>query len=79
MLGWKLEEKNRKILQTQLFIEFSEEEKVVFNYLKVIAKDDLDNIALNCSMPTYKLASILLDMELKEIIRPLTGKLFELI
>ena len=79
MLGWELEEKNRKLLQTQLFIELSEEEKVVFNYLKVIAKDDLDNIALNCSMPTYKLASILLDMELKEIIRPLPGKLFELI
>ena len=79
MLGWELEEKNRKLLQTQLFIELSEEEKVVFNYLKVITKDDLDNIALNCSMPTYKLASILLDMELKEIIRPLPGKLFELI
>ena len=60
-------------------LELSEEEKVIFNYLKEITKDNLDNIALNCCMPTYKLASILLTMELKGIIRPLPGKLFELI
>jgi DNA processing protein len=78
MLGWELEEKSIKPLQTQLFVELSEEEKVIFNYLKEITKDNLDNIALNCCMPTYKLASILLAMELKEIIRPLPGKLFEL-
>ena len=78
MLGWELEDKKIKPLQTQLFVELSEEEKVIFNYLKKTAKDGLDSIALNCSMPTYKLASILLAMELKGVIRPLPGKLFEL-
>ena len=79
MLGWELEEKNIKPLQTQLFLELSEEEKMIFNFLKEMTRSDLDTIALKCYMPTYKLASILLTMKLKGIIRPLPGKLFELI
>ena len=79
MLGWELEEKNIQTLQTQLFLELSEEEKIIFNFLKEMTRGDLDTIALKCYMPTYKLASILLTMELKGIIRPLPGKLFELI
>ena len=30
-------------------------------------------------MPTYKLAGILITMELKGVVRPLPGKLFEVI
>ena len=79
MLGWELEGKNIQTLQPQLFLELSEEEKMIFNFLKEMTRSDLDTIALKCYMPTYKLASILLTMELKGIIRPLPGKLFELI
>ena len=32
-----------------------------------------------CEMPTYKIAGILLNMELKGVVRPLPGKLFEVI
>jgi DNA processing protein len=35
-------------------------------------------IAIECQIPSYKLAGILLNMELKELIRPLPGKQFEL-
>ena len=79
MLGWELEETKKKPQQTQLFVELTNEEKVVFNYLKEKKKDDLDTISLNCKVPTFKLASILLTMELKGVIRPLPGKIFELI
>lgn len=79
MLGWELEEKNKKPQQTQLFVELSEEEQIVFNFLKDTDKEQLDSIALQCKIPTYKLASLLLSMELKGVVRPLPGKLFELI
>ena len=42
-------------------------------------KSQLDAIALYCDFPTFKTASILLNMELKGAIRPLPGKLFEAI
>jgi len=78
MLGWELEEKP-KPQQTQLFVGLTEEEKTIFNYLKDKDKELFDIIAIECKIPTYKVASILLAMELKGVIRPLPGKLFQVV
>ncbi|GEQ84821.1 DNA processing protein DprA [Patiriisocius marinistellae] len=79
MLGWKLDENAKKPLQTSLFIEFTAEEKLIYNFLKEKDKELLDIIAIECQLPTYKVANLLLGMELKGVIRPLPGKLFQLI
>ena len=79
MLGWELSKNERKQVQTQLFVELSEEEKVVWNYLKDKDKELLDTIALECRLPTHKIASLLLNLELKGVVRPLPGKLFEVV
>ncbi len=78
-LGWEVENTKPKAQQTQLFVELTEEEKIVYRYLKEKDKELLDAIAIQCNLPTYKIASILLSMELKGIVRPLPGKLFQLI
>lgn len=77
MLNWELEEKTAPV-QKQLFVELEEEEQIVYYFLQSRGKEQLDLIALNCKIPTFKAASILLNMELKGMIRPLPGKLFEL-
>ena len=46
--------------------------KTIYNYLKDKGKEILDVIALECNIPTYKLAGILLNMELKGVIRPVS-------
>lgn len=79
ILNWELEAKEKPVIQKQLFVELTSEEKIIFNYLKDNDKQLLDVIALECKMPIFKVASILLNMELKGIIRPLPGKLFELV
>ncbi|AUC74790.1 DNA-processing protein DprA [Olleya sp. Bg11-27] len=79
ILNWQLEHLKKPPVQKQLFIELEADEKLVYNYLKDKEKELLDSIAINCKMPTYKLAGILLNMELKGVIRPLPGKLFEVI
>lgn len=79
LLNWQLEEVRAPVVQKQLFVELSDEEKVIYNYLKTEEKQVLDTIALNCKMPTFKTAGILLNMELKGVVRPLPGKLFEII
>lgn len=66
-------------IQKQLFIELDPQERPIHDYLLKNGKQQLDNIALNCEMPTYKAAGLLLEMELKGAIRPLPGKLFEAI
>ncbi len=78
MLGWELKD-DKKPRQTQLFVELDEEEKVIFRYLKEKEKELLDTIALECNFPAFKTASILMNMELKGVIRPLPGKLFQLV
>lgn len=79
MLNWQLEDEVKPAIQKKLFVELNDDEKVIYNYLKQNDKQLLDVIALECAMPTFKTASILLNMELKGVIRPLPGKLFEVI
>ena len=78
ILNWQLEEKLGHV-QKQLFVELEEEEKPLYDFLKENGKEQLDLIALNCRIPTFKAASLLLNMELKGVIRPLPGKLFEVV
>jgi DNA processing protein len=79
MLNWELEDNKKAPVQKQLFVELNDDEKIVYNYLKDKDKQLLDHIALECNMPIYKMAGVLLNMELKGVIRPLPGKLFEII
>ena len=85
LLNWQLKndttygEEAKSVVQKQLFVELEPDEKIIYNYLKDNNKQLLDIIALDCNIPTYTLAGILLNMELKGLIRPLPGKLFELI
>lgn len=79
MLNWQLETKEQPVVQKQLFVELTNEEKTIYNYLKENNKELLDIIAINCNIPIFKLTGILLAMELKGVVRPLPGKLFEVI
>lgn len=79
ILNWELENKNTKTIQKQLFVSLENEEQKVYDYLVQKGKELMDIIALECEFPIYQLSSILLNMELKGVVRPLPGKLFEAI
>jgi DNA processing protein len=79
ILNWELEQAQKPVIQKQLFVELDPIEKIIYNYLKENNKEQLDLIAINCNLPIFKVASILLTMELKGLVRPLPGKLFEVI
>lgn len=77
ILNWQLQE-NKVLIQKKLFVDLDEDEKQVYVYLKENGKEILDIIALKCNMPTFKMASLLLTLELKGVVRPLPGKKFEI-
>nr|WP_299343405.1 DNA-processing protein DprA [Allomuricauda sp.] len=78
LLGWELHEKKETpALQRQLFVELDEMEKTIYDYLQHNGKQQLDTVALECKMPVFKVSSTLLEMEMKGVVRPLPGKLFE--
>ncbi len=78
ILNWDIE-KETKPVQKQLFVSLDDEEQKVYDYLLKTGKEMLDIIALQCDFPIYRISGILLNMELKGVIRPLPGKLFEAI
>ena len=82
ILNWDIDEnksKKAKTVQKQLFVNLETEEQKIYDFLINNGKELLDIIALECNLPVYKISGILLNMELKGVIRPLPGKLFEAI
>lgn len=78
ILNWDLDEKP-KTIQKQLFVSLDHDEQKVYAFLQQNGKELLDIIALRCDFPIFKISGILLNMELKGVVRPLPGKLFEVI
>lgn len=66
-------------VQKKLFVELNEDEQKIYDYLQKNGSQVLDLIALEIHIPVYQLATILLQMELKNVIKPLPGKMFEVI
>lgn len=79
ILNWEISQSknDHKAIQKQLFVSLDEDEQKIYNYLQQNGKQLLDIIALECDFPVYKISSVLLNMELKGVIRPLPGKLFQ--
>jgi DNA processing protein len=78
ILNWDIKN-DTKPVQKQLFVTLDEDEQKVYDYLLKTGKELMDIIALHCDFPIYRISGLLLNMELKGVIRPLPGKLFEAI
>jgi DNA processing protein len=78
ILNWDIQSKAKPV-QKQLFVTLEDDEQKVYDYLLKNGKELMDIIALRCDFPIYKISGMLLNMELKGVIRPLPGKLFEAI
>ncbi len=76
ILSWNQPKKN--IVQQELFVQLSTEEDLVYNILKKNEKMQIDEIAIAIKQPTYKVAQLLLQLELKNTIISLPGKYFKL-
>ncbi|WP_375325960.1 DNA-processing protein DprA [Flagellimonas sp. GZD32] len=78
LLGWDIEPKKEvSTVQKQLFVELDDTEQSIYSYLQLNGKQLLDTVALECNLPIFKTSSTLLNMEMKGVIRPLPGKMFE--
>ena len=78
VLNWDIN-KALQPIQKSLFVDLNHNEQIIYDYLNQNGKTLLDSIAFECNMPIFKLSSLLIEMEIKGLIRPLPGKLFEII
>ena len=76
LLNWDIQ-KAEKPKQLPLFIDLNPKEQKIYDYLNTNGKQIIDVIAMDCEIPSYQLSSILMQMELKGIVKPHPGKIFE--
>lgn len=78
VMRWEADEQNRPV-QTQLFVELTTEEKLIVNLLSEKDKVGIDRLTLATQMKGSTLASVLLNLEFKGMIKTLPGKRYTLI
>ncbi len=79
MLNWESPLNVKKSIQKQLFVELTENEQLIYNFLTHNGKELIDLISLNCKLPIHQTTSLLFNLEMKGMIKPLPGKLYEAI
>jgi DNA processing protein len=77
IMGWEKETENTTNPQTQLLLDLTPEEEIIVNQLKT-QELPIDDLAIRCDMPVSKTASVLLTLELKNIVKSLPGKLYKI-
>ena len=77
-MGWDEVKKESRQQQT-LFVPLGGKEEKIHDYLKVQGRQHMDTIATMCHLSVNDLASTLLTLEMKGVVRPLPGKWFEAI
>ncbi len=78
ILGWDLRKKPTTVTQKNLFLDLSEDEIAIIAQLK-LEDVQLDKLAKICKMSTARIASTLVQLELKGVVKTLPGKVFRLI
>jgi len=79
VLNWNQNKKKDSVIQPKLFVNLQEEEQLVYDYLSQVQREVIDLIAIQCRLPIYKVSTILLQLELQGLVRPLPGKYFEFV
>lgn len=76
LLNWDIEAKIDKNSQKELFVNLTDDEQKIVNFLDTNPDSSIDKIAVECEIPMSKLSSLLLTMEFKGIVICLPGKRF---
>lgn len=80
LMNWEVQENTNSPKQLSLLVDnISKDETKVYNYIKEKDQASIDDISLFCDWPQSKLAIILLEMEMKNILISLPGKIYRLI
>jgi DNA processing protein len=77
MLNWDIS-KAIPPKQTRLFLDLTNDEQKIVDFLELKEQAVIDAIALETQLPLSQLVTILLQLEFKNIVKPFPGKIFKL-
>lgn len=76
ILGWDVQQK--QAAQSKLFLQLSQEEQTVVDILKQKESMHIDELMLRCNLNYSHLASVLLSLELQDIVKAMSGKRYRI-
>jgi DNA processing protein len=76
LMHW--EEESKKIVQTQLFIDLTPEEKSIINLFSADSELNIDVISMKSNLPISKTNVLLFNLELSGILKSLPGKMYKM-
>jgi DNA processing protein len=77
VMGWKVKEEPKQV-QKQLFIDLSNEEKLLVDILQEKGHVSIDNIAITAKLPMSQTSVLLLNLEFNGVVRSMPGKVYAL-
>ena len=78
VMRWEKNNKSQTI-QKQLFVELTEQEETIVTILKKEEDINIDKLGYESKLSPSEMASLLLSLEFKGLIRPLPGKRYALV
>lgn len=78
-IKWGTKEDKKKPIQRELFPELSPDEMVVFNALQECDGKQLNQLTVETNIPVVRLSNLLFTMEMKGIVRLLSGGTYRLV
>lgn len=79
IMGWEKNKLTRKAVQQSLFVNLNEKEQIIYNLLTEHNDLTIDRIVRESAIPSSKIASLLLQLEMKGVLNSLPGKRYSLI
>lgn len=76
MMNWKQQPKKEAVLQRQLFIEMSADERILVNILQSSPSCHIDELFMRAGISSSSMAAALLNLEMQGIISALPGKVY---
>lgn len=79
ILGWTSEKQEKKVVQSQLFVDLDQNEKRLVDCLKNGEKKTSDKLSIELNWPTSRVVAQLTTLELKGVVLSMPGKVFKLV
>jgi DNA processing protein len=78
-MGWDMPEKIQPARQPELFVELSDNEKLIMDILREKPSIHIDELNLRSGLSNTTTAAAILNLELQNIIQALPGKMYQLV
>ncbi len=78
-MGWEEKKKSKSKKQRELFIQLTDEEKIIVDILKEKEMMPIDELYLKSSLSSSAVAAAILNLEMNNVVMGLPGKMYRLI